>query len=169
MKLHFFTVPAQYPEDMQQVLNVFCAQHRVLTIEKHFVDLGEASFWSICVTIIEGDPQNPLKASSAKRTAIDYREVLSEQAFSIYIKLRELRKNLAAQEGIPVYALFSNEQLAEMVTRPVTTLTELAQIAGIGKARIEKYGHVFVSVLQASLAEQQKVAEPPSADETSPR
>lgn len=56
-----------------------------------------------------------------------------------------------------------------MVTRPVTTLTELAEIAGIGKARIEKYGHAFVDVLLASLAEQQKVEEPPIKDETSTR
>lgn len=44
MQFHFFMISAQFPEEGQQALNTFCAQHRVLTVEKHFVDLGAASY-----------------------------------------------------------------------------------------------------------------------------
>ncbi|MBP9803395.1 MAG: HRDC domain-containing protein [Candidatus Accumulibacter sp.] len=50
---------------------------------------------------------------------------------------------MAEQEGVPMYALFTNEQLAEMVTRRTTTIAALGEIDGVGKARIEKYGKYF--------------------------
>jgi len=34
-------------------------------------------------------------------------------------ELRSFRKTLAEREGVPVYAIFSNAQLAEMVTNKV--------------------------------------------------
>ena len=34
MRLQFFKVMAQFPEESQQLLNSFCVQHRVLTVDK---------------------------------------------------------------------------------------------------------------------------------------
>lgn len=144
MKLQFFAIPAMWPENAQQMLNAFCAQHRVTTMEKHFVDLGTESYWSICVTFIDGINLTIHTGAANRRERIDYREVLGEQDFVIYAQLRNLRKSLSEQEGIPAYALFTNEQLAEMVTRRVRSETEMAKIEGIGKSRLEKYGGVFV-------------------------
>lgn len=55
MKFRFFTVPAQNPATEQDELNAFCAQHRVVAVEKQFVPNGGASFWAICVSFIEAD------------------------------------------------------------------------------------------------------------------
>jgi superfamily II DNA helicase RecQ len=154
MKMHFFIVPAKWPEQAQETLNAFCAQHRVMTLEKQFVDLGVESYWSICVTFIEGINPAPAESVANRRDRIDYREVLSEQDFAIYAQLRNLRKALSEQEGIPAYALFTNEQLAEMVTRRVKSESEMAKIEGVGKARLEKYGSAFVQALKTSLPEQ---------------
>jgi superfamily II DNA helicase RecQ len=150
MKLQFFTVPAKYPEDVQQLLNSFCAQHRILTIDKQFVDLGIESYWSICVTIIESNTQISMCAVGNKRDRVDYKEVLGELDFAVYVQLRDLRKKLSEQEGIPAYALFTNEQLAEMVKQRVKSIAELAQIEGVGKARLEKYGKIFVDMLNTA-------------------
>ena len=149
MRLQFFSVSAQFPEESQQLLNSFCAQHRVLTVDKQFVDLGAESYWSICVSYIEGRVQSALKSADKKRERIDYKEVLGERDFSFYVKLRDLRKSLSEQEGVPAYALFTNEQLASMITQRVSTESELSKIEGIGKARLEKYGKAFIGVLNA--------------------
>ena len=127
MKLQFFKVAVQFPEDSQQLLNTFCAQHRVLTIEKQFVDQGAESYWSICVTYFNGRVQETKNPTGNKRERIDYKEVLSEYDFSLYVQLRNLRKSLSEQEGVPAYALFTNEQLAEIITRRVSLESELAQ------------------------------------------
>ena len=85
---------------------------------------------------------------TGRRGKIDYREVLSEADFAVFAKLRALRKTLADAEGVPAYALFSNEQLAEMAQRRVRTASALREIAGVGEARLEKYGADFLSILQ---------------------
>ena len=38
------------------------------------------------------------------------------------------------------YVVFSNEQLAEMVKKKVTSKAALKEIEGVGDARVEKYG-----------------------------
>jgi hypothetical protein len=103
MKYHFFTIAAKTPEAGQETLNMFCGQQRVVSVEKYFVAQGLDSFWSICVTTIDGSEKS---VSGGKRDRIDYKEILSEQDFAVYAELRNLRKALAEQEGVPAYALF---------------------------------------------------------------
>lgn len=149
MKYYFFNIHAQNPESGQEALNAFCGQYRILAVEKQFVTQGDNSFWSICVTTLDSAEKQITTAN--KRTAVDYREILNEQDFAVFAQLRGLRKTLAEQEGVPAYALFTNEQLAEMVTRRIQTQTDLASIEGIGKARLEKYGDKFLNLLKTSL------------------
>ncbi len=73
--------------------------------------------------------------------------MLNEQDFALFAKLRDLRKTLAEQEGVPAYALFTNEQLARMVQQRVTSKAALAEIEGVGASRLEKYGDAFLQLL----------------------
>ena len=41
---------------------------------------------------------------------------------------------------MPVYGVFMNEQLAEMVRQRTGTKAALKGIEGVGEARVEKYG-----------------------------
>ena len=129
---------------MEEV-NAFLRAHRILSADRHFVQDGANSFWAICVSYL-GDANRPL--APGKRSKVDYREVLSEADFAVFAKLRNLRKELAEKEGVPAYALFTNEQLAEMVQRRARSLTAMKEIEGVGDARIEKYGAQFLAVLK---------------------
>lgn len=143
MKYRFFTIPTLAPEQAQEELNRFCSGHRIASVEKQFVANGDRSFWTICVSYIEQDNKLP----AAGKGKVDYREVLDEKDFAVFVKLRTLRKTISEQEGVPAYALFTNEQLATMVRKRVATFTDLGAIDGVGKARLEKYGKAFLSVL----------------------
>ena len=143
MKYRFFMIPTTMPHAAQEELNHFCAEQRVVNVDKQFVSDGERSFWALCVCYLDG-PGGPIAARKGK---IDYRETLNEQDFALFAKLRALRKTLAEQEGVPAYALFTNEQLAAMVQKRVTSKAALGDIEGVGTARVEKYGDAFLSVL----------------------
>jgi superfamily II DNA helicase RecQ len=80
---------------------------------------------------------------------VDYREVLSPEDFALFSKLREKRRELAQRDGVQVYTIMTNEQLAEMVRLKVNDLAGLRKIDGIGEARIEKYGEDMLSVIGA--------------------
>ena len=83
------------------------------------------------------------------KSRVDYREVLPPDQFHIFAKLRDLRKRIAKEDGVPPYALFTNEQLADMVRGSVRTEAELARIDGIGPSRIGKYAVRFLEILCA--------------------
>lgn len=159
MRFHFLTIPAFDPDAAQDALNAFCAQHRIVASERHFVDRGVDSFWAVCVTWVEGSAA--AFPAQGKRDRVDYREVLGEADFAVYSELRRLRKQLAEREGVPAYAIFTNEQLAAMVQRRVATAQALGAIEGVGEARVVNFGDVFLATLARLLPE---VAQPAAVD-----
>jgi superfamily II DNA helicase RecQ len=160
VQLRFFTIPVHGPEDGADDLNRFLAEQRVLGIDRQLVVDGANSVWTICVTF----EQSGARPSTAKRGKVDFKDVLSPPEFAVFARLRALRKTMADGEGVPAYALFTNDQLAAMVQRRVNSATALREIPGVGESRVEKYGKAFLEVLkQASLP---VAAVEESADET---
>jgi superfamily II DNA helicase RecQ len=145
----FFKIPCGPEPGAAQVLNDFLKSHSVLAVEKQWVTAGDASFWAFCVQYQEtGVPQGgrPGGGGGAK---VDYKEVLTDEQFRLFVKLREVRKQLAEREGMPVFAVFTNEQLAEMVKKSVRTAEELRGIPGVGEARVEKYGREILALMNS--------------------
>ncbi len=127
-------------------MNAFLRGHRVLAVKKEFVPDGENSFWTFCVEFLDGAPGGALPTGS-KRPKVDYKEVLKPEEFEVFSRLREWRKAVAEKEGVPVYVVLSNEQLAEMVRRRASSKAQLKEIEGVGDARIEKYGAALLERL----------------------
>lgn len=149
MQYRFFVVPILNAEEVAAELNRFLVAHRILTIDRHFLPDGPNSAWALCVAYDSGERSQPARQGPmARRGKVDFKDLLSEPEFAIFARLRALRKEHAEAEGVPAYALFTNEQLAEMVRRRVDSLTALRDIAGVGDARVEKYGEAFLAVLK---------------------
>lgn len=151
MALRFFTIPVAQPEPTASELNSFLANHRVLVVERHLIDQGGGSFWAVCVDYLEGSPVSTGRPGPS-RGKVDYKEILSAEEFTLFAKLRDLRKEIAQAEAVPVYTIFTNEQLAGMVQAKATTKSDLESIAGVGDARIEKYGDRFLTCLNEKSA-----------------
>lgn len=157
MSIHCFTVPALHPEPAQSEANAFLAQARVLSVHRHFVADGAASFWAFCIDVADGPGKLPdsLRASGQRpggSQTIDYKQVLSPEDFAVFAGLRDLRKTIAQREGVPVYAVFTNDQLAAVVQSRVMTKTQLAAIEGVGPSRVEKYAADLLAWLEAHRA-----------------
>ena len=163
--LHFFVIPALNPQAAQATLNQFLGQHRVVAMEKQWLSLAADSHWSICVTVAAGQAALPamlkLPGSKGERPdKIDYREVLPPDDFAVFAALRALRQTMAAQEGVPPYALFTNAQLADMASQRPHSAEALRAIDGVGEARMSKYGSAFLQALQAHAPAAVPVAPP---------
>jgi superfamily II DNA helicase RecQ len=149
MSFKFFVVPLG-SADAERELNSFLRSHKVLTVDRRRVDQGPSSFWSFCVDYL--DHAAPASATPGgrppgARAKVDYKELLTPEQFAVFARLRELRKEIAQAEAVPVYTVFTNEQLAEMVRRRVASKAALAKIDGVGEARVEKYGDRLLAVL----------------------
>ncbi len=144
MRVKFFAIPALDPADAVDELNRFLASHRVLSIDRQLVADGGGSFWAVDITY----SQRPVPGAPPKKGRVDYKEVLSPGDFEVYAALRELRKQIAEQRGVPTYAVFNNAQLAEMVEKRMRTREQLAKIAGVGPSKIEAHGPRFLERLR---------------------
>jgi superfamily II DNA helicase RecQ len=150
MAYRFFTIPIKDEGMSAAELNGFLRGHRVLSVDRRWVEQGSESFWSFCVDYLDFGGAG--LASSGKngtiRGKVDYREVLSPEDFAVFARLRQARQEIAQAEAVPVYTIFTNEQLAQMVRGRATTRAALEKIAGVGDARIEKYGGRVLEILR---------------------
>lgn len=159
MKFQLFRVSTTDPKPGIDELNQFLERNLVHKVDQRLVDDGQESFWSFCVRFASGG-QVVSQASRGASNKIDYRHVLSSEDFAIYSRLRALRKGSAEKEGVPPYALFTNEQLAEMVKRRVSSAAAIAEIPGIGTSRVTKYAEAFVDELQKAIGADPGKSEP---------
>ena len=70
-------------------------------------------------------------------------------ANSLFESLRKLRYEIAKEEEVPAYVIFSDAALRQMeVNRPMSE-EEFIVIDGVGKAKLEKYGDAFIKTIIA--------------------
>ena len=176
MALKFFTVAIRDSAPAEAELNAFLNSQRILAVDRKFVDLGENSFWVLCVDYLPSAGSIPGQVFG-KKARIDYREILAPEDFALFVKLRDLRKQIAQAEAVPVYTIFTNDQLAEMVRLRANSKADLEKIAGVGDARIGKYGSKFLEPLQAAIIHEtsrqphsgdRKLGEPPAGGNQGP-
>ena len=84
----------------------------------------------------------------------------------LFEKLRDKRKELADDAGVPPYVIFHDNTLVEMAHYFPQSPQNLAQIHGVGRAKLNKYGDTFISLIQTycqkhGLSERKKSGDSP--------
>ena len=74
--------------------------------------------------------------SSGVRSGAAIREQITDQAG--WDALRACRKALADKQGVPPYVIFHDATLFDMLERKPQSLEELAEVSGVGAAKLEK-------------------------------
>ncbi len=140
-------MPVSSAEDAEIDLNAFLKTVQVITVHRDLICQENRFYWAIAVEYATGRLNEGRKGAGGKKK-IDYKEVLSPEDFAVFVKLRDWRKETAAREAVPLYTIFMNDQLAGMVIKKVRTKSQLGEIDGIGRSRIEKYGDAVLSILK---------------------
>jgi ATP-dependent DNA helicase UvrD/PcrA len=68
----------------------------------------------------------------------------------VFEALREWRLRRAKADGVPAYVVFHDRTLAEIADRSPATLAELARVAGVGPAKLDRYGADVLAALRGS-------------------
>ncbi|MEW4468013.1 DNA helicase RecQ [Parasphingorhabdus sp. JC815] len=66
----------------------------------------------------------------------------------LFDALRAKRMELAQEHGVPPYVIFHDSVLRDMTGFKPRNLSSLAELPGIGTAKLEKYGASFLAVIQ---------------------
>ena len=148
MQFRLFSIPATGDTEAEEELNRFLRSHRAVSVQKELVQGGQTAYWCFCVEYLPGSQP---EGKGGGRQRVDYKEILSAEDFAVFVRLREARKELAGKEAIPVYAVSTNEQLAEMAKSRAATLADLKKIDGFGDAKTEKYGETFLLAMREGM------------------
>jgi ATP-dependent DNA helicase RecQ len=62
--------------------------------------------------------------------------------------LRARRRELASAAAVPPYVIFHDATLREMAALRPTSLAALAEVPGVGKAKLDRYGEAFLEVIR---------------------
>ena len=76
--------------------------------------------------------------------------VLAVPNDGLFKKLALLRKSLATAENVPPYLVFHDKTLHEMVNKMPMSLQDMGSISGVGHAKLEKYGAMFLDAINTS-------------------
>ena len=66
--------------------------------------------------------------------------------------LKAWRREQARQQGVPPYVVFHDRTLIELAARQPGDLNALAQVSGIGSAKLERYGEAVLAVIGTAAA-----------------
>ena len=85
--------------------------------------------------------KRPRRADPAAKAVPDVDRELFE-------KLKGLRRQLASEQNVPAFVVFSDATLLEMAARRPQTEAELNRVNGIGPTKLARYGSIFLKLLR---------------------
>ena len=141
MQYKIFSIPVTDDGSAIEEMNRFLRSHKVLETEQQLISTKNGAQWHFCIKYLaNAQPDNKSQGSSK----IDYKEVLDEKAFAVFSILREIRKKIAEKEGMPVYAIFTNEELAGIAVLEEILPETIKSVKGIGDKKAERFGKRLV-------------------------
>lgn len=145
MQIMIFNIPVTDTGEALSEMNRFLAGHKVLEVEQRFYQNDKGGYWSFCVRHIPGSFTGGDSRASGGKAKVDYKEVLTETEFAVFSRLREIRKALAADDGVPAYAVFTDEELSNIARLPQLSEKAMDGVPGIGEKKITRYGRPMIA------------------------
>jgi hypothetical protein len=114
MQIQIFTIPVISSTEQIEALNKFLRSHTIIDIDKQLISSEQNSYWTFCVRYLAGN--YPVAANQTEK--VDYKEILAPDVFSRFSLLRGCRKEIAEKNGVPVYVVFTNQELSAIAGLP---------------------------------------------------
>ena len=152
-KIKTFGAGRDYPfADWQFYLNQLVNQGllEIAYDQKHTLKLTESAksvlFEGKTVQLIQAAVQEKKKEAIKRETEVKpSRERLRDELFDL---LRELRRKLAQERGIPPYLVFSDASLEEMAAKRPITDEDMMNVNGVGERKMVLFGSQFMEVVR---------------------
>jgi len=107
-----------------------------------------------CRPLLRGEEpielRRDIKKKEAKRLTKTY--LPEDMDTALWEALRECRRELADEQGIPPYIIFHDRTLQEMCVTVPQTMEQFGQLGGVGERKLDKYGPAFLQVINEYLA-----------------
>lgn len=96
---------------------------------------------------ITDDDKLPQRAEKPKKKT-NGKDALTAAGFKLFDKFRELRLQIAREENMPPYIIFSDKTLIDMAVKMPRSKSEMLEVSGVGENKYGKYGERFLRVIE---------------------
>lgn len=125
-------------DDLKEFINTLISNGYIAINTGEYPTIG---LNNISIDILKGNKEVKLKEFKVRRN-VEAENVLFEE-------LKNIRKNIANEKGLPPYVIFSDAVLKEMSMRYPISKDELLLINGVGEKRFENYGEEFIKAISS--------------------
>lgn len=101
---------------------------------------------AVSIKITDEDKQ-PEKAAKTKKKAKSV-ETLTSSGYKLFERLKKLRLEIAREESMPPYIIFSDKSLIDMAAKMPASKPEMLDVSGVGENKFAKYGERFLEVIE---------------------
>ena len=109
---------------------------------------GGLSFGPGAKPILKGEQQLTIAVPPPRKRAP--RKRFDGPPDPLFDALREARRRIAADAGVPPYVIFHDSTLREIAAVKPRTLNELSMVQGVGAVKLERYGEAMLAVLSTN-------------------
>ncbi|WP_448953347.1 DNA helicase RecQ [Labrys neptuniae] len=123
------------------LVNVDHTAHGALTLaeEARAVFKGERR-----IVLRRDRPRKSTEGKRGRRAEIE----MSERDGALFAALRAERSRLAREQAVPPYMIFADTTLRAMASERPASLSEFLALPGVGQAKLERYGGLFLDVIR---------------------
>lgn len=108
--------------------------------------LKDANTRVIMRTYEEKEPDKKKKVQKAVRKRST--DALTSAGYDLFEVLRKLRLEIAKEESMPPYIIFSDKTLIDMCVKKPSDEEEMLNVSGVGANKLKKYGQRFLEEIQ---------------------
>jgi superfamily II DNA helicase RecQ len=141
MQIKLFTIPITDTGAFLEEMNTFLRSNKILEIENQFIRNENGASWCFCIKYLK----HTKTYTTSQKPKIDYKQVLDEATFKKFSILRAIRKKIAADEAIPAFMVFIDEELAALAKLDELTPKKMLSIKGIGDKKVERFAERIIN------------------------
>ena len=112
----------------------------------NITSLKDANTRVIMRTYEEKEPDKKKKTQKAVRKRST--DALTSAGYDLFEILRKLRLEIAKEESMPPYIIFSDKTLIDMCVKKPSDEEEMLNVSGVGANKLKKYGQRFLQEIQ---------------------
>ncbi|HUP67164.1 MAG TPA: DNA helicase RecQ [Sphingomicrobium sp.] len=109
---------------------------------------GGLSFGPAARAILKGEESLTIAVPPERRKGRRQRD--SGPADPLFEALRAARRTIASEAGVPPYVVFHDSTLREIAAARPRNLAELAQVNGVGEAKLARYGDAMLAAVASA-------------------
>lgn len=118
-----------------------------LDVEREF---GSLQLTEQCRELLRGEVNIQLRKDAQVKIAKGKRQAIEvdHEELPLWHALRQCRRRLAEEYGVPPYVIFHDATLKHMLEVKPTNTQQLLAVSGVGDAKAQKYGQAFLDVFR---------------------